>query len=169
MLATPTCTPPKWVVDDNPDMIPYDEQGRPRGFGSRRHYTFSSENYWRESRRIVEILCQRYGAHPHVVGWQTDNEFGCHDSGYCYCPNCAAAFRRWLQQKYGTLAELNRAWGGAFWGEIYGDWEHIPAPTQSAAERSPSHVLDYYRFSSDAWRDATLNSCTNCHRPSVRP
>ena len=33
VLGTPTCTPPKWVVDDNPEMIPMDDQGRPRGFG----------------------------------------------------------------------------------------------------------------------------------------
>ena len=80
VLGTPTCAPPKWIVDDNPDMIPVDEQGRPRGFGSRRHYTFSSQAYWRESRRIVEILASRYGHNPHVVGWQTDNEYGCHDT-----------------------------------------------------------------------------------------
>ena len=67
VLGTPTCTPPKWLVDEFPEMIPDDEQGRPRGFGSRRHYSFSSEVYWRESRRIVEILAQRYGRNPHIV------------------------------------------------------------------------------------------------------
>ena len=55
--------------------LPVDEQGRPRGFGSRRHYTFSSRAYWEESARIVEALSRRYGDHPALVGWQTDNEY----------------------------------------------------------------------------------------------
>ena len=71
---------PKWLIDEFPEIAPIDEQGRPRGFGSRRHYTFSSQAYWRESARIIEALGQRYGRHPALVGWQTDNEYGCHNT-----------------------------------------------------------------------------------------
>jgi beta-galactosidase len=49
VLGTPTAAPPKWLMDEFPEIAPIDEQGRPRGFGSRRHYTFSSQAYWRES------------------------------------------------------------------------------------------------------------------------
>ena len=80
VLGTPNCAPPKWLVDEHPGMISIDEPGRPRGFGSRRHYTFSSRAYFEESRRIVEILAMRYGQNPFVDGWQTDNEYGCHDT-----------------------------------------------------------------------------------------
>ena len=41
VLGTPTATPPRWVCDKHPDMFAVDLQGRPRGFGSRRHYCFS--------------------------------------------------------------------------------------------------------------------------------
>lgn len=153
VLCTPTATPPPWLLAEQPDMLQVTHSGRRQGPGTRRAICANHPGFRERSRIICRELARYYAGHPAVIGWQTDNEFGCHDTGYCYCPNCAAAFRRWLQQKYGTLAELNRAWGGAFWGEVYGDWEHIPAPTQSAAERSPSHMLDYYRFSSDAWRD----------------
>jgi beta-galactosidase len=80
VLGTPTATPPKWLMDEFPEIAPIDEQGRPRGFGSRRHYTFSSQAYWRESARIVEALAERYGRHSALVGWQTDNEYGCHNT-----------------------------------------------------------------------------------------
>ena len=43
VLGTPTATPPKWLMDEHPDIAPVDIDGKPRGFGSRRHYTFSSE------------------------------------------------------------------------------------------------------------------------------
>ena len=42
VLCTPTATPPKWLVDAHPDMLAVDMHGQPRGFGSRRHYCFSS-------------------------------------------------------------------------------------------------------------------------------
>ncbi len=77
-MCTPTATPPKWLMDEHPDIAPVDDQGRPRGFGSRRHYSFSSPVWIEESKRICEIVAKRYGKNPHVVGWQTDNEYGCH-------------------------------------------------------------------------------------------
>ena len=80
ILGTPTATPPKWLVDAHPDMLAVGEDGRVRGFGSRRHYCFSSETYRRECARIVTVMGERYGRHPAVVAWQTDNEFGCHDT-----------------------------------------------------------------------------------------
>jgi beta-galactosidase len=64
ILGTPTATPPKWLVDQMPDMIAIDQQGRPRGFGSRRHYCFSHEGYRVECARIVTALAQRYASTP---------------------------------------------------------------------------------------------------------
>ena len=54
VLGTPTATPPKWLVDQMPDMLAVDAQGRPRKFGSRRHYCFSHQPYKQECDRIVD-------------------------------------------------------------------------------------------------------------------
>jgi beta-galactosidase GanA len=51
VLGTPTAAPPKWLMDDFSDIAPVDKFGRTRGFGSRRHYTFSSPAYARATRR----------------------------------------------------------------------------------------------------------------------
>ncbi|PTT71420.1 beta-galactosidase, partial [Pseudomonas sp. HMWF010] len=81
VIGTPTATPPKWLIDRHPDILPVDPlTGRVRGFGSRRHYDFSSQTYLRECERIVLALAERYGRHPGVAGWQTDNELSCHDT-----------------------------------------------------------------------------------------
>jgi beta-galactosidase len=32
----------------------------------------------------VTILAERYGRNPHVAAWQTDNEYGCHDTVLSY-------------------------------------------------------------------------------------
>ncbi|AWR85535.1 beta-galactosidase [Meiothermus taiwanensis] len=149
VLGTPTATPPKWLIDQHPDILAYDIQGRPRKFGSRRHYSFSSRVYREEARRIVTLLAQRYGPNPYVAGWQTDNEYGCHDTTRSYGPEDLRAFRLWLQARYGSIEALNQAWGNVFWSMAYRAFGEIDLPNQTVTEANPSHWLDFYRFSSD--------------------
>ncbi|HYI01447.1 beta-galactosidase [Hyalangium sp.] len=149
VLGTPTATPPKWLVDRTPRMLPVDREGRTRGFGSRRHSCFSSATYARECERIVTLLGERYGHNASVAGWQLDNEYGCHDTVRCYCANCQEAFRAWLQRRHGSLQALNQAWGNVFWSMEYRAWEEVELPHLTVTEANPSHWLDYYRFASD--------------------
>jgi len=149
ILGTPTATPPKWLVDRMPDMVAIDEQGRPRGFGSRRHYCFSHEGYREECRRIVTALAARYGAHPAIAMWQTDNEYGCHDTVLSFSPAAAAAFRGWLAARYGTVDALNAAWGNVFWSMEYTRFAEVDPPHLTVTEANPAHWLDYRRFASD--------------------
>ncbi len=149
ILGTPTATPPKWLVDRHPSMLATDEQGRVRGFGSRRHYTFSSLEYREECRRIVTIMGERYGQHPAVVSWQTDNEYGCHDTILSYGETDLTAFRLWLSDKYGTVAALNKAWGNVFWSMDYRSFDEIELPNLTVTEANPSHRLDFQRCCSD--------------------
>ena len=151
ILCTPTASPPPWLCRAYPDILPVDAQGRRRRFGSRRHYCPNSPTYRQHTLRIVTALASRYGRHPAVAGWQIDNEFGCHDTSRCYCETCAVSFRSWLKAKYGTIETLNDAWGTIFWSQTYSDWSEIDPPNLTIAEPNPSHVLDYYRFSSNAF------------------
>jgi beta-galactosidase len=148
-LGTPTATPPKWLIDEHPDILAHDRHGRPRRFGSRRHYCFSSERYRIEAARIVEAMAARYGRNDAVIAWQTDNEYGCHDTVRSYSPEAARAFRRWLAARYGDIAALNAAWGTVFWSQEYRTFDEIDLPNLTVTEANPSHVLDFYRFSSD--------------------
>jgi beta-galactosidase len=76
VLGTPTAAPPKWLVDQRPDILAWGSDGQPRRFGSRRHYCFTSPAWRQETARICLQLARRYGDHPSVVGWQLDNEYG---------------------------------------------------------------------------------------------
>ena len=149
ILGTPTATPPKWLLDSMPDMVAIDENGRPRGFGSRRHYCFSHEGYRAECRRIVTALATRYGNHPAIVIWQTDNEYGCHDTVLSFSVAAAAAFRNWLAARYGAVEALNAAWGNVFWSMEYRAFAEIDPPHLTVTEANPAHWLDYRRFASD--------------------
>lgn len=156
ILGTPTATPPKWLVDRMPDMVAIDEKGAPRGFGSRRHYCFSHEGYRAEAVRIVTALAERYGQHPAIAMWQTDNEYGCHDTVLSFSAAAAAAFRQWLAARYGTPQALNTAWGNVFWSMEYRSFDEVDPPHLTVTEANPAHWLDYRRFASD--QVATFNA-----------
>ena len=149
VLGTPTATPPRWLVDAMPEMLAVDAHGQRRRFGSRRHYCFSHLPYRAECARIVAALAQRFGAHPGVAAWQTDNEYGCHDTVESYSPAALAGFRAWCAQKYGTVEKLNAAWGTVFWSMELTRFDEIDLPMLTVTEANPSHRLDFQRYSSD--------------------
>jgi len=149
IVGTPTATPPRWIVDKLPDMVAIDPNGRPRNFGSRRHYDFSHLGYRAESARITQIIADRVGQHPALAGWQTDNEYGCHNTTYSYSESARRGFRYWLREKYKTIEALNEAWGTVFWSMDYNDFDQIDLPFLTVTEPDPPASMDFRRFSSD--------------------
>ena len=149
IMGTPTATPPRWMLDRHPDMLAVDAEGRPRGFGSRRHYCFSHAGYRAEAVRITRLMGARYGRNPHVQAWQTDNEYGCHDTVISYSPAARAAFRNWLAQRYQSPDALNRAWATVFWSRDYDSFDAVDLPNLTVTEPAPAHVMDFRRFCSD--------------------
>ena len=168
VLCTPTTTPPKWLMDEYPEIAPVDELGHVRGFGSRRHYSFSSEIYRKESRRIVEMLAKRYGTHPGVVGWQTDNEYGCHDTVLSWGDHDLKAFQNWLRHTYQSPEQLNEAWGNVFWSMEVQSFEEVSLPHLTVTETNPAARLDFRRFQSAQVNSYDLMQCEiiRTHSPS---
>lgn len=150
VLGTPTATPPRWMVNKYPDMLAVDLNGQPRKFGSRRHYCFSHLGYRKECEKIVTALARRYGQSPHIAAWQTDNEYGCHNTVISYSDAARFAFREWLRQHYNNDIEcLNAAWGNVFWSMAYDNFDQIDLPNLTVTEPNPSHILAFRKFSSD--------------------
>ncbi|MGW8482301.1 beta-galactosidase [Microbacterium sp. NPDC055903] len=144
-LATPTASPPPWFSLAHPDALPVRADGVRLRHGSRDTYAVSAPAYREASRRIARMLAERYGAHPRLRGWHVHNEYGTLDHG----PHAAAAFRRWLQERYGSLDALNAAWYTAFWSQRYGSWDEIETPAEAQYLHNPTQVVDFRRFSSD--------------------
>jgi len=149
IIGTPTATPPRWMLNKHPDMLAVEAEGNARGFGSRRHYCFSHEGYKNECRRITKILAQRFGKNPHVKAWQTDNEYGCHETTVSYSAAATRAFQDWCAQTYQSMDALNRAWGNIFWSMEYDSFDQIALPNLTVTEPNPAHVLAFRRFSSN--------------------
>jgi len=149
IIGTPTATPPRWMIDKYSDMLAVGEDGHSRKFGSRRHYCFSHDAYREESVRITHMMAERYGRNPNIQAWQTDNEYGCHETILSYSPAALIKFRVWLKEKYKTAAVLNDAWGNVFWSMNYNDFDQIDLPNQTVTEPNPAHLMDFRHFSSE--------------------
>ena len=149
IMCTPTATPPRWLINQMPDMLAVDQNGRKRKFGSRKHYSFSHKGYQKESQRITQAVAERYGNNSFIQAWQTDNEFGCHETTYSWCQSSLQEFRNWLKIKYQSIEKLNEEWGNVFWSMEYSSFEDIDLPNLTVTEANPAHHFAFRRFSSD--------------------
>ena len=142
ILATPSATRPAWMAHKYPEVRRV-RADRVRELYNRRHnYCYTSPIYREKVRAINEKLAQRFGDHPAVILWHISNEMG----GECHCPLCQEEFRRWLQNRYGSLAALNKAWNTRFWSHDYSDWAQIESPAPQGENAIQGLTLDWKRF-----------------------
>ncbi|WP_225848174.1 beta-galactosidase [Streptomyces sp. HPF1205] len=151
-LATATASPPPWLAERHPEILPVNASGQTLWPGGRQHWRPTSPVFRAYALRLVEKLATRYGGHPALAAWHVNNELGCHNV-HDYSDDAARAFRTWLRARYGTLDALNHAWSTSFWSQVYGDWQQILPPRLAAAPVNPTQQLDFKRFSSDALKD----------------
>jgi beta-galactosidase len=154
-LATATASPPPWLSAHYPDSVAVDATGARYWPGSRQHQAPTSPDYRRLAGELVTRLAERYAQHPAVVMWHVNNEYGCHLS-LDYSDAAAAAFRRWLEARYGSVEALNDAWGTSFWSQRYGDFAEVFPPRHAPYSHNPTQLLDFARFSSDALLECYL-------------
>ena len=138
-MATATAAQPAWLSRKYDDVLPLGPDGKRYSWGSRQTYCPNSPSWRAAARRLVEAMATRYAEHPALALWHVNNEYTCHVRE-CFCDNCAAGFRTWLTERYGSLDNLNQAWGTAFWSQHYYDCEEIlppgippPMPTRGSA------------------------------------
>jgi beta-galactosidase len=147
ILCTPTAAPPRWLTVAHPEVLRVDAAGVVQRHGSRQHASTASDVYRDYSRRITHAMAQHFRDNPHVVGWQTDNEFNCHFSED-YSAGAQQAWITFLRAKFhDDIRALNRAWGTAFWTQTYRSFEDVPLPAHGRPTHlNPAHRLDYARF-----------------------
>ncbi|WP_084105647.1 beta-galactosidase [Demequina sp. NBRC 110056] len=161
-LGTPSVSPPAWFFHQYPESRVTLKDGTVMGFGSRGMASHASTEYRGAIERMATELAKRYASHPAVVLWHVHNEYGvpvAEDFG----PRAVASWQRWLQNRYETLDGLNSAWGTAFWGQRYDDWEHVVAPAATPTIVNPAMKLDWQRFTDDQLRE-----CFRIERDAIR-
>jgi beta-galactosidase len=152
IFCTPTATPPSWLTNKYHEVLNADINGTLIHHGERRHYNYNSYVYRRFTETITEKIAEHYGKHPCIIGWQIDNEVNC-DICEFYSDSDTIAFREFVKAKYGTLDNLNTAWGTVFWNQTYTAWNEVFVPRKTVNNsHNPHLVLDYCRFVSESAR-----------------
>ncbi|GGU28270.1 beta-galactosidase [Lentzea flava] len=132
-LGTPAVVPPAWFFAKFPMALPVS------GDGTVCHH---APAYQQAAVSITRKLARRYGEHPALAMWNVHTE-----RGACDCDLAAAAFRRWLVDRYTTVKELNEAWGTSVRGQTYNSFEQVRPPRLT---RNPAQQLDWVRFTDGA-------------------
>jgi beta-galactosidase len=152
ILCTPTNCPPLWLYQKYPETIQTGRDGDRIAIGIRGHRCYTSPVFRKYAGVIIDKMTSRYANQKNIIAWQIDNEL---EANYCCCDYCITDFRKWLENKYGNLTELNRSYGNNVWSGEYSNWDQIRPPMGSHpyAWYNPSYVLDYFRFASDSMVD----------------
>lgn len=147
ILGTPTAAPPRWLTLAHPDAVGMNADGVPMQHGSRQHMSMSHPAFREYSRTVTQAMADHFADNPHVIGWQTDNEFHCGFSED-HSPAAQSDFQVFLRERYADdIIALNQAWGTVFWAQTYQRFEDIPTPrNHQPSFLNPGHHLDYARF-----------------------
>ena len=142
VLATPSGARPQWLAQKYAEVLRVRPDGLRNFYGHRQNHCYTSPLYREKVTQIDTRLAEHYANHPAVILWHISNEFG----GECHCELCQAAFREWVQKKYGTLDKLNHAWWANFWSHTYTDWSQVHSPSPVGETSVHGLDLDWRRF-----------------------
>lgn len=155
MVGTPTAAPPAWLTTAYPEVLQTRADGSRMTHGQRKHYSHFSKTYRELSARIVRKMAETFSGHPALHSWQIDNEM----SGSDFSAETKALFHEWLRKRYGTIENLNAAWGLEFWSQAYDDFSQIPMPQAAVGSiemperHHPSLVMAVARHRNDGWSE----------------
>ncbi len=107
---------------------------------------------------------------PHVINWANPTYIP--NPEFCFCPHTKRRFRAWLQEKYGTIDGLNRAWYRRF-----STWDEVD-PSRLSTILSYTDYIDWKAFivvklgedlkdRADAVRAAAPNTIVTSHAAGV--
>jgi len=149
---------PYWLEHAHPETRYVNANGRAIELGSQEatpggghpglcfHHDVVREQAERYTRQLVREVRDRaclwlYDCwnEPHLEPVWCNNMWGnLGDKVYCYCEGSRAAFRRWLERRYGDMETFNRAWG-----RPYARFEHVNPPILTG---NYADWLDWFRF-----------------------
>ena len=131
VLSTIAAIHPYWIHQEEPGSEMINNSGH-RIVSSNRvenHYGLTPggcidhPGVWKRMERFIKATTECFKEAPNIAGWDAWNELRWNvqaEGMVCYCDHTVAAFRSWLDQKYGGLEGLNAAWL-----RRYPDWSQV--------------------------------------------
>lgn len=120
IIGTPTYAIPAWLAAMDPEILGENP------FGPRQNMDITNPTYLYHAERVIRELVGLTAPFPNVIGFQIDNEtkhYGVKS------PRVIAGFREWLQDRFGNIEEVNRAFCLYHWSNSATSFEELPDPT----------------------------------------
>lgn len=156
---------PVWFLREYPDCAPVTAWGRRmeatsvawRQVGGVPGPCYNHPEGRRWQRAFMEACAEHFAGRPELLAWDLWNEPSGHHGLIgglgrrkraedvpellCYCRHCEAAFKRWLERRYGTIEALNESWG-----RVYRSFDEVELPRKL---NTISDVIDWRLFFTD--------------------
>lgn len=146
IMCTPSATPPSWMAHKHPDI--FAKADEKRAIHGHRRMTCPTNAYYRKAcADIVEAMAKEFASDENIIGWQIDNELNVMSMGTgCNCDDCTRGFRSFLKERYGTIDELNDAWGHYTWSMNFSSFDEVdPFTTQSSQPAVHKYMWELYK------------------------
>ncbi|WP_239462007.1 beta-galactosidase [Occallatibacter savannae] len=149
ILDIPGLPAPIWLHRAHPGVDIVAQNGTRLPPAERYMDNISDPDYVREVGIMAEALTSHYAHHPAVIAIGYDNEIG---NGFMsYSEADRQRFIAWLKKKYGTIAELNKAWATQRWSRRLNSFDDVDLPLADGPGPSERY-LDLHRY----WSDVTV-------------
>lgn len=142
IVGTPTAARPHWLGQKYPETSRVNSDGMRELTGNRHNHCMSSVIFRKKAEKIINQQLNIVMTYNKIHSIHINNEF----SGFCYCDECIAKFRKHLKEKYKTIENLNQSWWTTFWSHTYQSFDEIEPPfTYGEKSNTPLNV-NWERF-----------------------
>ena len=143
-------TAPIWLHHKYPSVNIVDEHGAVLHSAERYMDDISSPDYRQHLVRFADELTRHYANNPALAAIGYNNEIG---NGFIsYSDSDRQRFIEWLKARYGTIANLNKAWATQRWSRHLNSFAEVQLPYADGPS-APERYLDLRRF----WSDETVS------------
>jgi beta-galactosidase len=140
---------PTWLHHEHPSVNVVTQEGAVLQPAERYMEDIGDPVYREYAKRFADALTKHYANNPAIAAIGYDNEIG---NGFMsYSAGDRLRFIEWLKRKYGTIAELNRAWATQRWSRRLNSFDEVELPNGDGPG-PPERFLDLRRF----WSDETI-------------
>lgn len=139
IVGTMTYAVPVWLSEKDDDVLADRKTGKAR-YGMRQNMNIMNQTYLTCARKTIQKLIEHVAGYKCVIGYQIDNETKHYQA---YNVSVQEEFKKYLQEKYKTVENLNRTFGFAYWSNSIASWEELPDVMGTI---NASYACEYEKF-----------------------
>ena len=144
VVGLPTYAIPAWMAKSHPEVLAVTPNGQYK-FGMRQNMDITAPYYRERAEIMIRALMAHVKDNPQVIGYQLDNETKYYNVAG---ENVQAGFKKYLQNKFGTVEKMDEVYGLNYWSNRINTWDEFPDVVGTGLiNGSLSAAFDEYRRS----------------------